>query len=366
MNVPFVDLNAQYQSIKSEVDQAIFDCLEKSHFVGGQLVLDFENAFAKYIGTKHCVGCANGTDALEIALNALGIGSGDEVIVPACSWISTAEVVTSSGAEVVFADILPNKYTIDPEDIRRKVSGKTKAIIPVHFFGRPAEMKEILDIARDFNLKVIEDCAQAHGASYLGQKVGTFGDIATFSFYPGKNLGAYGDAGAIVTNSDELVEVVRMIGNHGQKGKHNHLRIGRNSRLDTVQAAVLGVKLKQLDNWTKKRIQNARFYNQLLSTDLVKTPLIEEDVRSVFHLYVVRVSDREKVRNYLREKGIQTAIHYPEPLPFVKAYQYLGLSAKEFPVSNEYKSQILSLPMYPELTKEQIGYVCESLLEKMR
>ncbi len=362
MKIPFVDLKSQYHSIKEEVDRAILEVVGNTAFVGGQTVKSFEDAFAQYAGTTHAVGCANGTDAIEIALKAMGIAPGDEVIVPACTWISTAESVSAIGAVPVFADVLPELYTIDPEDIERKVTPKTKAIIPVHLYGLPAEMDEIMAVANKHGLMVMEDCAQAHGATYKGKKIGTFGQAASFSFYPGKNLGAYGDAGGMITNDDGIAETMRIICDHGQKGKHNHLIEGRNSRLDGIQAAVLKVKLNYIEQWTDARNANARYYNERLADSGLVIPVIPDYSRHVFHLYVIQVENREQIMGLLNEKGIACGIHYPTPLPYLKAYEKFGHQSGDFPVSYGQKDKILSLPMFPELTKEQIDYVCEALM----
>ncbi|CAN5257375.1 DegT/DnrJ/EryC1/StrS family aminotransferase [soil metagenome] len=362
MKVPFVDLKVQYLSIKDSIDEAIAGIIEQSNFVGGQVVTDFENAFAEYIGAEYCIGCGNCTDALEIILQSLGIGPGDEVIVPACSWISTSECVTTAGAKLVFADVLPELFTIDPNDIINKITPKTKAIIPVHLYGLPAEMDEIMAIAQKHNLYVIEDCAQSHGAEYKGRKTGTFGKASAFSFYPGKNLGAYGDGGAMVTNDPDLAETLRMRANHGQKGKHNHILEGRNSRLDSLQAAILLAKLPHLDTWSKARLENASRYTITLKDTEITLPVIPDYSSHVFHLYVIQVENRERIMKKLKDKGIQVFLHYPTPLPFLEAYQYLHHQPQDFPVASTQMSRILSLPMYPELSEDQINYVCQTLL----
>ncbi|GIV33630.1 MAG: hypothetical protein KatS3mg031_1165 [Chitinophagales bacterium] len=362
MKVPFLDLHAQYVTIKNEIDRQLEQCLETSSFIGGQIVSRFEKEFADYLGVKHCVTCANGTDALEILLKALGIGPGDEVLVPALTWISTAEAVNSVGAQPVFVDIHPDYYTIDPSKIEACITEKTKAIIPVHLYGLPCEMDEILAIAKKYRLKILEDCAQAHGATYKGKMVGALGDAAAFSFYPGKNLGAYGDGGCMVTSHDEIARQARLITNHGQPVKHDHQIHGRNSRLDTIQAAVLGVKLKYLDRWNHSRRAAAARYKKLLEGTDIKLPVSPEYSGHVYHLFVVQVSDREALQNALSRKGIETAVHYPKALPFVKAYAYLNHQTSDFPVSAAAQSRILSLPIYAELTDRQIDYVAENLL----
>ncbi len=360
-SIPLVDLKAQYSTIQSEIDSSIQRVFKSGIFIHGTEVRNFEQKFANYIGTSYAVSCANGTDAIEIALQSLGIGNGDEVIVPALTWIATAEAVSSCGGKPVFVDIDPNTYSINPLHIEKSITKKTKAIIPVHLYGHPAEMDDILDIAKQFKLKVIEDCAQAHGAEYKGKKVGTFGDMATFSFYPGKNLGAYGDAGMILTQNQEYAIQAKIITNHGQLRKNEHLIEGRNSRMDELQAAILTVKLKHLENWTKARIKNAELYREHLSNLDLILPVTKEWIRHVFHLYVIRISDRKRIQEKLKEGNIQTSIHYPIALPFMAAYKYLGYKIGDFPVANTCTCQIISLPMYPELCAEEIEYICHML-----
>lgn len=362
MNIPFVDLNAQYQAIKPEIDAAIAHILTNTSFVGGPIVKTFEDNFAHYMQTEHCIGCANGTDAIEIALEAMDLPAGSEVIVPAMSWISTAEAVTTAGAVPVFADILPGKYTIDPAEVTRKITDKTIAIIPVHFYGRPAEMDEIMGIAEKHNLKVMEDAAQAHGAMYKGKPVGSFGDIATYSYYPGKNLGAYGDAGGITTNNSELAQACRVISNHGQIKKHNHLREGRNSRLDTLQAAILDVKLRHLDAWTDQRIAKAAYYQEHLADLPIELPVLNEEVRHVFHVYAIQVDNRDQVKQKLADRGVNTQIHYPASLPELTPYKD-RFNADDYPVAKKLGAKGLSLPLFAEITKDQQDHVIASLRE---
>ncbi|MCP4458485.1 MAG: DegT/DnrJ/EryC1/StrS family aminotransferase [Cytophagales bacterium] len=359
MSVPFVDLKAQYLSIKDEIDEAISTVLNSTQFIGGQIVKDFELAFANYVSVNHCISCANGTDSIELALQALGIGEGDEVIIPALTWISTAEAVNNVGAEPIFVDILADECTINPHLIEEKITDKTKAIIPVHLYGLPARMPEILEIAKKHDLRIIEDCAQAHGASIEGKKVGTFGDAASFSFYPGKNLGAYGDAGAVVTNDDGLAENVRRLSNHGQLSKHDHQIIGRNSRMDTMHAAVLSVKLRHIESWTEKRIAHAKRYTEFLTS--VQTPVVPVGHRHVYHLYVIQSDKREELMNKLKKEGIGCAIHYPTALPFVEAYSYKNHGQNNFPVAERVTSRILSLPMYAEMGEEFIRMTGDSI-----
>jgi len=361
MQVPFVDLKAQYLSIKEEIDGAIGQVLQNTSFIGGQTVRQFEKAFAEYIGINHCVSCANGTDAIEMLLQAMGIGEGDEVIVPAISWIATSEAVSTVGGTPVFVDIEPEFYTLNPAKIEEKITPKTKAIIPVHLYGQPANMPAIMKIAQKHQLKVLEDCAQAHGATIEGKTVGTWGDCGSFSFYPGKNLGAYGDAGAMITNDPELAERVRRIGNHGQLTKHDHSIEGRNSRLDTLQAAILSVKLPHLTKWTKARQAHALHYDKLLNDAPVATPQIRENAESVYHLYVIRSKQRDDLKDYLKTQGIATGIHYPKALPLLPCYQQLSHTAEDFPIAAQYQQEILSLPIFAELTKEQMEQVAQSI-----
>jgi dTDP-4-amino-4,6-dideoxygalactose transaminase len=365
MNIPLVDLKRQYNSIKTEIDAVIGEILSKTAFIGGSYVKDFEEAFARFCGVRHCIGVGNGTDALFIALKGLGIGNGDEVIVPANSFIATAEAVTQAGARVVFADIDPGAYNLDPAGVEKRISSKTKAIIPVHLYGQPADMDPILALARKHGLKVIEDAAQAHDAEYRGRRVGSLGDCACFSFYPGKNLGAYGDAGALVTNDDVLARRARMFANHGRIDKYDHELEGINSRLDALQAAVLGVKLKHLPRWTEARRKSAYSYNRHLADSGLTTPREIEGVRAVYHLYVIRVPAERRValQAYLQSKGISTGIHYPIALPNLKAYAYLNHAGPDFPEATKASREIVSLPMYPELEEEQIAYIAGRLGE---
>jgi len=357
MNVPFVDLKAQYTSIKTEIDEAISRILSNASFIGGDEVLAFESAFAKYQESLYCISCANGTDAIEIGLEALGVGAGDEVIVPSYTWISTASAVTRVGATPVFVDVDPTYYTLDPTKISEKISGKTRAIIPVHFYGLPANMQEILSISKSHGLFVLEDCAQAHGAEIDGQKVGTFGDIATFSFYPGKNLGAYGDGGCIISQNEQLAEKCRLIARLGQKGKHNHLENGRNSRLDTLQAAILNVKLKYLDQWTASRRQIAGKYMQNLSDTNLVLPSEPSGFKHVFHVFMVQSEIREHLKSELSGLGIQTQLHYPAPLTSLPMYS----TTETYPVSELMSARLLSLPIYPELSDAQLSYITDSI-----
>ena len=360
MKIPFVDLLAQYESIKEEIDQAISDVILDSAFIGGKYLKTFEQNYANYIGTKHCIGVGNGTDALFITLKALGIRKEDEVITVSNSFIATPEAITMTGAKVVFVDCDIHAYNIDIQKIENAITDKTKAIIPVHLYGQPADMDPIIEIAQKYNLPVIEDAAQAHGAEYKGKKVGTIASFACFSFFPGKNLGAYGDAGAIATNNNEFAEKARMLANHGRKEKYNHEFEGINSRLDGLQAAILDVKLKHLEKWIERRRDIANIYDEEFK-NIVITPDVLPDVRHVYHLYVVRVKNRDKVQELLSEKEIHTGIHYPIPLPFLKAYGYLGHKPEDFPATYLLKDEILSLPIHGSMPDAQVEYVIEHL-----
>jgi dTDP-4-amino-4,6-dideoxygalactose transaminase len=364
MNIPFVDLKAQYRSLKVEIDAAIQSVIDKTAFVRGPHVEEFERAFAEKYGVRYCISCANGTDAIYITLKALGIGPGDEVITVANSWISTSETITQAGAKPVFVDIDPDYYHINPNKIEEKITPKTKAILPVHLFGQPASIDEIKAICEKHGLFLVEDCAQSHFATFNGQKVGTFGIAGTFSFYPGKNLGAYGDAGAIITGDDGLAAKAKMFANHGSLRKHQHEMEGINSRLDGIQAAILNVKLKYVDGWNRARHQNALKYNERLSViPRLQTPKIRENAFHIFHLYVIRTEKRDALAIYLKSKQIETGIHYPTALPFLQAYKYLDYRPSDFPVAYQYQREILSLPMFPELNDVQIDYTANSINE---
>jgi dTDP-4-amino-4,6-dideoxygalactose transaminase len=366
LEIPLVDLKAQYASIKGEIDQTISDVISSSAFIGGPFVKAFESSFAAFCGAKHCIGVGNGTDAIFLVLKTMGIGQGDEVITAANSFIATSEAITMTGARVVFVDIDPRTFNIDPTKIENKITKKSKAIIAVHLYGQPADMDPILEIARKHELNVIEDAAQAHGATYKGRRVGTLGDAACFSFYPGKNLGAYGDGGAIVTSDEELVIKARMLANHGRVDKYDHKIEGVNSRLDGLQAAVLNAKLRHLPAWTESRRKNAYLYNELLTgVPSMETPVEAAEVSAVYHLYVVRVKNgmRSQLQQHLKSKGVSTGIHYPIALPYLSAYAYLRHTKEDFPHSVNASQEILSLPMFAELNKEQIRYVIENIKE---
>ncbi|MCG7508156.1 DegT/DnrJ/EryC1/StrS family aminotransferase [Mesorhizobium retamae] len=359
--IKFLDLKLQYESIKDEIDAAIRDVIATSSFVGGPYIRTFEGEFAEWTGVENCIGVANGTDALEIAIEALDLPSGSEIIVPANSFIASSEAVTRNGHRVVFADISPEHYTLTPDTIRAKLTSATRAVMPVHLYGHPCEMGPILELASSAGLRVIEDCAQAHGAKYKGKKVGGFGDVATFSFFPGKNLGAYGDAGAIVTNNRSLAERMRMIANHGRTGKYDHQFEGRSSRLDGIQAAILSVKLRHLDKWTAKRIEVADSYIEELSGLAGLTlPKRQEWAVQVYHLFVVRTEKRDQLAAYLAEQGISTGVHYPIALPKLAAYNHLG-QGQEVMFANLADESLLSLPIGEHMTTDDVKLVASAV-----
>ena len=352
MNIPFVDLHRQYLRIKDEIDAAIAGVIQDSAYIGGDRVTQFEREFAEWLGAEHVVACANGTDSIEMLLDAFGVGPGDEVIVPALSWISTAEAVGTRGATPIFVDI-DATYCIDATKIESKITPRTKGIIPVHLYGCPANMPTIMEIAERHSLFVLEDCAQAHGAMINGRKVGTIGHAASFSFYPGKNLGAYGDAGGVATNDAEIARTVRMIANHGQPQKHTHLIEGRNSRMDGMHAAVLSVKLRHLDQWTAERIAAAARYHELLADSALTLPHTPEGFKHVFHLYVVQSENRDDLATKLGDSGVSTAIHYPTPMPAMACYSPLQTPASDYAVAATACQRILSLPMFGEIREEE-------------
>lgn len=357
MQVKFLDLKKNYESIKPQIDDAIADVLNNTSFISGPQVTNFENNFAKYIDVKHCIGCGNGTDALEIALKSLDIGPDDEVITQSNTFVSTVFAIVSTGATPILVEPEPHTFLIDISKIENKITAKTKAIIPVHLYGYPTDMDKINEIAIKYNLYVIEDAAQAHGALFHGQKVGRFGTIGCFSFYPGKNLGAIGDGGALVTNDDSLANKIRKFRNLGSEKKYHHEMYGRNSRLDSIQAAVLNVKLKYLDVWNKNRVRNAHLYNKYLEDTPIILPRLDKN--AVYHLYVIRTSKRDRLKEFLEKNGIQTGIHYPIPITKLEAFEGL----EETPTANYMANDILSLPMYPELTDEEIKYVSYKIKE---
>ncbi|MFG6500820.1 DegT/DnrJ/EryC1/StrS family aminotransferase [Sulfitobacter sp. 1A15106] len=361
--VPMADLHAQYLSVKSEIDAAISKVIETSAFIRGPDVEAFETAFAAEIGTAHCISCANGTDAIYMAMVGLGVKPGDEVIVPAMSWISTSETVTQAGATVVFCDIDPISYTLDPAHLSDLITERTVGIIPVHLYGHPADMPAIMQVAARRGLWVIEDCAQAHLAEIGGRKVGTFGAAATFSFYPGKNLGAMGDAGAVVSNDAGLARRIAMFARHGGLRKGDHEIEGINSRMDGLQAAILNVKLPHLSPWTARRQALAAAYNAGLSgCDTLTIPRVSAGVSAVWHLYVLRSTARTKLEAHLKSHGIGSARNYPRALPFLPCYARLQHRPEDFPIASNLAEEGLSIPIFAEMTDQQLQRVVDVIL----
>ncbi len=360
--VPFLDLQAQYRFIKADIDAAVERVLRSCRFVLGPELADFERSFADYMGVKHAVGVSSGTDAIELALRACGIGPGDEVITAVNTYIATCEAISAVGAKVRWVDVDEQTYTLDVRQVETAITTRTKAIIPVHLYGLSANMGSILNIARRHGLKVIEDCAQSPGAKWCGKKTGTFGEAGCFSFFPGKNLGAYGDGGAVVTNDDVVADRVRMLRNHGQREKYIHLVEGGCRRLDNLQAAVLAVKLPHLDRWNESRRRIARRYDELFSDcSGVVAPFCPADAESVYHLYVIQCSERDGLQRALAAKGVETGIHYPIPLHEQPAYAHFGYRAEDFPVASRLSRRILSIPIYPELDGPRVEYVAGSI-----
>jgi len=362
MKVPFVDLTAQYQSIKSDIDTAIKNVIDETAFIGGKYVEKFESEFANLYGVKHCISVANGTDSLYIIMKMLGIKTGDEVITVANSWISSSETITQTGATPVFVDIDPDYYSIDDALIEAAITDRTKAIVLVHLHGQMCNMDNINRIVAQHNIFLIEDCAQSHFSEFNGIRAGVTGIAGSFSFYPGKNLGAYGDAGCIITNDTEFADQCKMYARHGALKKHQHQIEGINSRMDGLQASVLSAKLPHILEWTQQRIANAALYDQHLSgIENIVLPKVRPYTKHTFHLYVIRCKRREELISYLKENGIETAIHYPTALPNLPAYKYLNKKESQFPVSTAYQSVQLSLPMYPELSEEKIKYIADTI-----
>jgi dTDP-4-amino-4,6-dideoxygalactose transaminase len=364
MRVPFVDLKSQYSSIHEEIDAAVLHVLETAYFVGGPILEKFEQEFAAFVSAKYCVGVANGTDAITLAAKAAGLGAGDEVLVPANTFFATAEAITNAGATPVFVDVDPRTFHMDVELAARSITDRTKAIVPVHLYGRAMDLNPFDALAKQNNLTIIEDCAQAHGASIQGNTVGSSGRLACFSFYPGKNLGAYGDGGAVVTSDPELMKRLRILREHGSPAKYTHSVVGYNSRLDSLQAAVLSVKLPYLHAWNEARRNHAKKLIDALQGSPIVPPALPEDNQHVFHLFVVRCSRRDELKQFLGENGIETGVHYPVPLHLTGAYQALGAPGRgSMPVAETLASEIISLPMYAELSDQQISHVISAMRE---
>jgi dTDP-4-amino-4,6-dideoxygalactose transaminase len=359
--VPFVDLKTQYRSIKDEVRQAIDEVLESQHFVLGPNVKAFEQEFARYSGAEYAIGVNTGTSALHLSLLAAGVGPGDEVITVPFTFVATVAAIVYSGATPVFVDIDPVSYTMDPKLIEAAITPRTKAILPVHLYGQTADMDPIIDIARRHNLIVLEDACQAHGAEYKGRRAGSIGDLAAFSFYPGKNLGAYGEGGAVTTSNPEYARVIRMLRDWGAERKYFHQLKGYNFRLEEIQAAVLRVKLRHLEAWTEARRVHARRYAELLAMAPVVTPTESDNARHVYHVYAVRTSDRDGLQKFLNEQEVQTGIHYPIPVHLLEAHADLGYKQGDFPHSERAAAEVLSLPMFAELNDEQLQQVADAI-----
>jgi dTDP-4-amino-4,6-dideoxygalactose transaminase len=364
LRVPFVDLKAQYRLLKREMDRSVLEVCESGGFVLGEPLETFEACFAQYLGCRYALGVSSGLDALRLALEALNVGPGDEVIIPANTFIATAFAVSAVGARPVLVDMDPHSFNMDPELTEKAITDATRAIIPVHLYGQPADMEAIVDIARRHGLFVIEDACQAHGSRYKGRRTGTLGDIGCFSFYPTKNLGAYGDGGALVTNDARVAERVACLRNYGQQVRYHHIEKGWTARLDTLQAAVLTVKMKHLDEWNRRRSAHAMFYDEQLKTiGELRLPEVLPCRDHVFHLYVIRTQERDQLQAFLRSREIGTLIHYPIPIHLQKAYADSGYKAGDFPKTEQSANEILSLPMYPEMQSSQREYVVEAVSE---
>ena len=362
MNVPFASLEPMHNELREKLDLAYKTVMDSSYYIQGKECEAFEKEFAAYCGAKHCVGVATGLDALYLVLKALEIGTGDEVIVPSNTFIATALAVSYTGATPVFVEPVLDTYNIDVSRIEEAITEKTKAIMPVHLQGRPADMDPIMEIAKKYNLYVVEDAAQAHGTLYKGRKVGTFGDAAGFSFYPGKNLGALGDGGAVVTNSEEIARKVRALGNYGSDYKYHHIYKGTNSRLDEMQAAFLRVKLLELDEWNDARREVAKKYFAGINNPKIILPLEPDEVFGhIYHVFAIRCKERDMLEKYLTEKGIGTVKHYPTPMHLQECYADLGIKEGELPIAEEISATILSIPMYYGMTDEEVQYVIDSL-----
>jgi len=363
MNVPYLDMKTQYEQLRGEIEPKVAEVMASGAFILGEELRLFEEEFAAYCNAKYAVGIASGTDALFLALLALDVGPGDEVITTSNTFIATALAISFTGAKCVFVDTEEDTCNLDPAKIEAAITDKTKVIMPVHLYGQPADMDPILDIAKRHGLKVVEDSCQAHGAEYKGKRCGGIGDIGCFSFYPSKNLGAFGDGGIAVTNDEGLFEKLKLLRDYGRKSKYEHIMKGRNSRLDNLQAAILRIKLRHLDGWNDARIKNAEYYNELFSGvgDAVITPTKKDYARHIYHLYVIRTKKRAELIEAMKSEGIQILVHYPEPIHLQEAYKDLGGKKGDLPVSEKLCDEAMSLPMYPEMSREQVEYVAEKL-----
>jgi dTDP-4-amino-4,6-dideoxygalactose transaminase len=366
MDVPFVDLTANYRRIEAEIDGAMAEVIESTQFIGGDTLREFERAFADYVGVDHAVGVGSGTEAIRLGLETLGVGDGDEVVTVSHTFVSTVDGIVNNGGRPRFVDVDPDTYTMDPSLVEDAITDRTEVIMPVHLYGGAADLDPILDVAADHDVRILEDAAQAHGTRYKGERVGQFGDIACYSFYPSKNLGAFGDAGMVVTDDDETAEQLRALREYGETEKYRHELVGYNSRMDTLQATVLRTKLDHLDEWNDERRTAATQYNDRLAD----TPLVVPEPASftdhIYHLYVVRTRDedeRDALQAYLDDRGVDTGIHYPIPVHEQPSYQSLSDEFDDLPVTERVTPRILSLPMYPEITDEQVAYVCDVIEE---
>jgi dTDP-4-amino-4,6-dideoxygalactose transaminase len=359
--IPYVDLKRQYRSIKSDIDAAVLRVLESSQFILGEEVAAFERAFAAYCGTSDATAVNSGTSALHLALLAAGVGPGDHVITVPFTFVATVSAIGYVGARAVLVDVDPVYYTMDPAQVEAAITPRTKAIMPVHLFGQPADMDPILDIARRQGIAVIEDAAQAHGAEYHGRRCGSMGTIAGFSFYPGKNLGAYGEGGAVVSSDARLIEQVRLLRDWGSPRRYEHTLKGFNYRMDAIQGAILRVKMDHIEAWTDARRSRAAIYARYLADTPVTVPLARGGCRHVYHVYAIRTRDRQQVQAALREQGIHTGIHYPIPVHLQEAHADLGYRRGDFPVSERLADEVLSLPMFPELTDSEVEEICSTV-----
>lgn len=362
-NIPLVDLKKQHDFLHQEIKVSLETIFKSTSFIKGPFLEEFEDNFAKFLGVKHCIGVASGTDALHLSLLALGIREGNEVLLPVNTFIATAYAILYVGAKPVFVDVDPETFNIDVNAIESKITKNTKAIIPVHLYGQPAQMDKIMLLAKKYKLAVVEDACQAHGAVYKGEKIGSFGNLAAFSFYPSKNLGAYGDGGAITTNSSKLYNLIKSLREYGSTSKYTYDRVGINSRLDAIQAAILLIKLKHLDEWNNKKQKLAAYYNKRINKEIpfIKTPFINSQSTSVYHLYVIKTPKRNQLAKYLNSHGIQTGIHYPIPLHLQQSLKFLGYKKGDFSVAEALSREILSLPIYPELTYKEQDYIVKSI-----
>ncbi len=366
MSIPLLDLQAQYSSIKDELESEILDVLRGGQYILGPKVQEFESAIADYCGVEYAVGVANGTDALVLALDAIGVGPGDEVITSPFTFFATAESISRLGATPVFVDIDPQTYNLATDKIEAKITSKTKAVIPVHIFGQPAEMDAVNDIATRHGIKVIEDACQAIGADYRGRKVGSLGDAACFSFFPSKNLGGAGDGGMVVTSNKDLADRIRLLRQHGSPKKYHHSLVGYNSRLDALQATILSVKLRYIDNWNNARREKAQYYNKLFEGTKIVTPKELDHVKHVYHLYIIKVPNRADVESALKENGIGCGVYYPVPLHLQDAYEDLGYKEGGLPVSEAASHETLAIPLYPELGTEDMKKIADIVKEAIK